>query len=86
MTANVVKHSGATSAIIEIKIDRADSKGKTLIIKVEDNGFGFDIEKDYKGKGLKNLKLRSDSINGELKISSNEEMGTSYFFQMRLKN
>lgn len=86
MITNVVKHSGATRSNVEIKIEKPDHRRKTLVMKVEDNGTGFDVNKVYAGSGLKNLKARSDSINGELRITSNEGTGTSYYFQMLIKN
>jgi signal transduction histidine kinase len=86
MVTNVAKHSGASNVTVEINIERSDHHDKTMIIKVEDDGIGFNVNKVYDGSGLKNLKARSDSINGEFRIISNENLGTSYLFQLQLKN
>jgi ligand-binding sensor domain-containing protein/two-component sensor histidine kinase len=86
MITNVVKHSGATKAYVEIKVEKTDRRSKTLIMKVEDDGIGFDVNKVYAGSGLKNLKARSDLINGEIKVFLNENQGTSYLFKLLLNN
>jgi ligand-binding sensor domain-containing protein/two-component sensor histidine kinase len=85
MVTNVAKHSAAANTNIEIKIDRSDGRDKLLIIKVEDNGTSFNINKNYSGSGLKNLKARTDSIGGELNISSSLQSGTVYLLSMKIK-
>jgi two-component sensor histidine kinase len=85
MVTNVAKHSDASNTSIEIRIDKSDNKNKSLIIKVEDDGTGFNVDKNYSGSGLKNLKSRADSIGGELSISSLPQYGTAYLFSLKMK-
>lgn len=51
--------------------------GDKITIRIWDNGIGFNPEKAKQGIGLKNIKERTKSINGTLKISSDEEKGTT---------
>ncbi len=51
--------------------------GDKTTIRIWDNGIGFNPEKAKQGIGLKNIKERTKSINGTLKISSVEEKGTT---------
>jgi PAS domain S-box-containing protein len=72
---NVLKHSKAKSATILV----AKRKGKVEII-VKDNGIGFDTEKVLKknrGTGLKSIHNRLDLLNGDIKIVSKVNKGTT---------
>jgi signal transduction histidine kinase len=51
--------------------------GDKITIRIWDNGIGFNPEKAKQGIGLKNIKERTKSINGILKITSDEEKGTT---------
>lgn len=68
---NIIKHSYSNSFTVQlIKIDT------NIMLLVEDNGKGFDINKDYKGLGLSNIQSRTDLVKGELNISSTLGKGT----------
>jgi two-component system, NarL family, sensor kinase len=72
---NTVKHSQATS--IEVSIDYQPNQ---LLITVSDNGKGFDPDlaiAGANGLGLKNMKNRLTMIQGNMKINSRPEKGTS---------
>ncbi|WP_373493268.1 ATP-binding protein [Aquiflexum sp.] len=69
---NCVKYSMAS----EVEITTV-FKDKNLLVKIEDNGKGFDLEKAMdKGNGLGNMKDRTGQIGGKLSIRSNQEIGT----------
>lgn len=70
---NVQKHSQATKCYVTIKHKTSD----TFEIIVDDNGKGFDQKKIKRGKGLVNIKERTDLIGGQFMINSNIEVGTS---------
>ncbi|MCP9769330.1 sensor histidine kinase, partial [Lacihabitans sp. LS3-19] len=68
---NIVKHSKATEAKIELS--RTE---RQISLKVSDNGIGtFDNESD--GKGMKNVKARVESLNGTWDLVSKENEGTN---------
>ncbi|WP_435355525.1 histidine kinase [Emticicia sp. SJ17W-69] len=67
---NIMKHSKASEAKIELSRNE-----KQIKLMVSDNGIGtFKNESD--GKGMKNVKARVDSLNGDLEIESNNNIGT----------
>lgn len=71
---NIIKHSQANKAKLSLK-----EKDNQLIISVSDNGKGFDINK-YKiieGFGLYQIKARINNNNGEFKIDSIIDSGTT---------
>ena len=51
-----------------------------LIIKIKDNGIGFDRSIKQKGLGLQNIETRVQYLNGNFRISSKLNEGTSSFF------
>jgi signal transduction histidine kinase len=81
---NAIKYSGATELIANINADN-----NKLILKVTDNGIGFNIENEMtgfspSGNGLKNIYKRSTELNGELIILSHPGKGTSITLQFPL--
>ena len=65
---NIVKHSNAT--FVDVTITKEVGK---LKLKIHDNGTVFKNEKhSLNGKGIKNMKLRADKMNSELKITINK--------------
>lgn len=68
---NILKHSKATECILNLyKI-----KNKIHII-IEDNGIGFDIDKEYKGQGIKEIQNYIKNVNGKFEIESSPNSGT----------
>ena len=70
-TNNMVKYAGASRAMFNIK----EEQGK-LVMLIEDNGKGFDSNKETQGNGLKNMKKRAIEIGGVLSIDSEPGAGT----------
>src|SRR5690606_22717736 len=71
---NIIKHSEATRA--EVSLSESNNK---LIIKITDNGKGFDIN-DFnfvEGFGLNQIKARINNLNGHFKVKSRTNEGTS---------
>lgn len=69
---NLVRHSTCKRADIELRIDRA-----RLVLKVVDDGKGFDAGSISEGNGLTSLRRRAHSLGGETTISSVQESGTA---------
>ena len=68
---NIVKHSGATRAVISLFSDISK-----LYLHIEDDGVGFDTSKDFEsGNGLYNMKERAILLNGKLEIQSSKGNG-----------
>jgi signal transduction histidine kinase len=68
---NVIKHSGATSAWVNLDYTDGD-----LNISLEDNGNGFDIKNTVEGLGLRGIRQRFISLNGCFEIESAPGKGT----------
>ena len=76
---NIVKHSAASEVAIEIS-----AKEGRLMMKVTDNGRGFDSTQVVEGVGLKSLRERARKIGGELTIRSGFGQGTSVYLAARI--
>ncbi len=80
MINNTIKHSGATEAYIELKLNDTELE---LIYK--DNGCGFDVDAvthNNSGMGLSNIISRVESIKGEVVIESSEARGTEFLVKI----
>lgn len=67
LLSNVLKHSGATEATLQLIIDTDQVQ-----MIMEDNGHGFDTDVVKKGMGIGNVYARARRWNGEVHISSSE--------------
>lgn len=62
---NIIKYSNANAAVIEIIAD--ESK---LLLRVSDNGKGFDLSQKSSGIGITNMKTRAENLNGSFHLHS----------------
>jgi ligand-binding sensor domain-containing protein/two-component sensor histidine kinase len=62
---NVLRHSGATEVNIDFQIEHG-----WLILKIADNGWGFDLLRDHEGHGLRSMRERARNAGGEIEITS----------------
>ncbi|MCF0069212.1 sensor histidine kinase [Dyadobacter sp. CY261] len=69
LTNNIIKHSGATEALVELT-----ENVKTIVLIVSDDGTGM-IEPDRQGVGLRNIKSRVESLHGKIQIHSQIKNG-----------
>ncbi len=77
---NAVKHANATIMIIEINIVR-----NMFVLRVSDDGIGFDIDKtsqSVKGNGLRNLRSRAELFQGNFHMQSKPGEGVQYIFEI----
>jgi signal transduction histidine kinase len=76
---NVLRHSEASH--VQVLLKRSHHH---LILKVEDNGSGFDVHAASSRNGLKNMQNRAALVNGVLTIHSSEA-GTRILFEAPIK-
>jgi signal transduction histidine kinase len=76
---NIARHSACTAAEIELTIE----KGR-LVLKLVDNGPGFDPTQVSEGQGLASMRSRAKSLGGELQINSNQDEGTMIMLRVPL--
>ncbi len=74
---NIVKHSKATYAIINLT---KQANGITLLIS--DNGVGCDLQKEKEGVGLINIRSRVEFYSGTVSVTSKQ--GAGYELQVTL--
>lgn len=82
--SNIIKHSKADRAVVEMLIDR-----EMLLLNIKDNGTGFDKNKVYeqrKGFGLLNIQHRVNDLKGELSMDTAPGKGTSIIIKIGLKD
>jgi two-component system sensor histidine kinase DegS len=74
---NAIDHSQANQ--IDVQIDVGDS---FVMVKVEDDGIGFEVEdlEDGQGMGLNVIKERVEMTNGDFNIESTIGEGTKVTF------
>ncbi|WEV44859.1 sensor histidine kinase [Streptococcaceae bacterium ESL0687] len=73
LLSNALRHSKAQKIDISLV-----SRGKSVILRVEDDGVGFDTKETKAASyGLKNIRERSVLLGGEAKIISAPNQGTS---------
>jgi signal transduction histidine kinase len=74
---NALKYSEADTISVEIS-----NKQKTFIVRVEDNGKGFDLDKINRGNGLNNMNKRASELGTTLMINSIIGKGTKITFEV----
>lgn len=80
--SNAVRHGNASQINCTLM-----QEAQQLVILVEDNGEGFDIEAlSPRGRGLRNCRARAGEIGGKFHIESSPENGTVVTFRVPLKS
>jgi signal transduction histidine kinase len=70
--SNVGRHGGATTCRVSLERDPGG-----VVIEVDDDGQGFDVELTTRGMGLQNLQERIASLGGAFEIQSTPGEGTT---------
>lgn len=78
---NINKYSKATTANIRI----LKTKKSSIIIKISDNGIGFEKLEKHRGQGIKNMKSRAKELNASLNIKSIPDLGVSITLEIKNK-
>jgi ligand-binding sensor domain-containing protein/signal transduction histidine kinase len=77
--SNVARHSHATQANIRIIYQERE-----IQIQIDDNGSGFDVSNTTNGLGLRLIRERLESIDGQVDIQSQPDRGTTITFRVPL--
>lgn len=75
---NSIKYAEAKSIKIDIK-----SKNHAIIIRILDDGIGFDADKIELGNGINNMKKRIHDIKGEINFVTNDDNGTKIIIKLK---
>jgi two-component sensor histidine kinase/streptogramin lyase len=76
---NVARHAGATSVSVSLKAE--DGR---LLLRVRDDGKGFDATASHAGEGLRSVRRRAQQIGAALEIVSRPGQGTEVRLTMDL--
>ncbi len=68
---NALRHAAATEVIVRIEIEANE-----VLLSVEDNGIGFDLDSDSAGMGLTTIQERTEAIGGRMTIALAPGQGT----------
>jgi signal transduction histidine kinase len=68
---NIIKHADAMEISINLHYSKVD-----LVLKIADNGIGFDMQEKKDGQGLINIKRRTEHLKGDFNIESIRSQGT----------
>ncbi|MBC3756844.1 sensor histidine kinase [Hyunsoonleella sp. SJ7] len=79
LITNIIKHSEATEATIQFSED-----DDMLNIIVEDNGKGFDLNRQKSGIGLINIEKRVEKMQGDVVIDTAKGNGTTVILNIPL--
>jgi signal transduction histidine kinase len=75
---NIARHSGCAEAEIELQVATG-----WLVLKLSDNGKGFDISQASDGNGLVSMRQRAEKLGGEFALVSDGQ-GTTVIFKVPL--
>jgi signal transduction histidine kinase len=65
---NIQKHSQATQATITLKLQTSEDEIPQIVLKIIDNGTGFNPQQTRSGFGLQGMKERVESLSGCLEF------------------
>ncbi|MCW5874639.1 MAG: GAF domain-containing sensor histidine kinase [Anaerolineales bacterium] len=79
---NIRKHAQAHNVLVSLK-----GEGDQVVLKIVDDGIGFDFEaaSGGDGHGLRNMRERARKLGGDLEITSEPSQGTHLRVQMPLQ-
>jgi len=77
---NIARHSQCTSADTELEV-----QGGWLMLRLKDNGVGFDINQSFDGNGLVSMSHRVEKLGGRLRVVSHIGEGTTLTLRIPIK-
>jgi signal transduction histidine kinase len=75
---NVIRHAAADTIAVAVKREPTN-----MLIRIRDNGKGFDTRANPEGVGLQNLKTRSKLIDANLAVTSTINEGTTVIINVK---
>jgi signal transduction histidine kinase len=76
---NIARHSGA--AHVEVDLDR---EGNVLLLRLTDDGRGFDPAAEYEGRGMRNMRKRA-ALGGNVEFESAPGRGATVRVTVQLE-
>jgi signal transduction histidine kinase len=69
---NIVKYANAENVLVSFDLNQ-----NSVVLKIQDDGIGFDVSQEKDGNGLKNMPRRAENINATFEIASIIGQGTT---------
>lgn len=69
---NIVKYANAETVVVSFDLNK-----NMVVLKIQDDGIGFDVLQEKDGNGLKNMPRRAENIQAKFKIVSKVGIGTT---------
>jgi signal transduction histidine kinase len=76
---NTARHSGCRRAEVELSVE-----GKDLVLRVSDDGVGFQGGRPIEGHGLASIRARAAALGGSAEIGTNADGGTTVLLRVPL--
>jgi signal transduction histidine kinase len=80
---NCAQHSGASTVSIDLRLEPEDA---TLVLEIEDDGVGFEVNERQNGLGLRSMVDRAEILKGRLDIESTPGVGTKLILSIPVEN
>ena len=84
--ANVIKHSAAQCATVQLRVLEAPGVGASLLITVRDRGIGMDCNKRIIGFGIIGMRERAEALGGTFRLRSRPGHGVCVRVRLPLTN
>ena len=78
---NINKYANAKNVTVDF-----NKNGENIVLKIADDGAGFEVSTRKKGIGLQNMLSRANDCNGEFDIKSKKNKGTTITITVPLEN
>lgn len=76
---NLARHSHARNVDIILKVENGEVQ-----LTIQDDGVGFNLDKQRLGNGVNNIIKRSNMINGSISIDSSQGFGTRWSLKVKI--
>ena len=80
LVTNILRHANAEQVSVELYV-----RDGTLVLDVEDDGRGFDIEARSEGAGVTGMRERAALVNGTIRFDSEADLGTHVVVEIPLQ-
>jgi signal transduction histidine kinase len=74
---NLVKYAKATEVYVKVEVTK-----NTIFMQIKDNGIGFNPNQQTERNGIRNMRSRTESLGGQLRINTEIGMGTDIVLQI----
>lgn len=82
---NTLKHAQATQLRISAEVVQQTGQRNEVLLTLKDNGQGFDVQAQNRGRGLANIRTRLERIGAVLTVTTQPGQGVHYDIRLPLR-